>query len=328
MIWNMIGHQWAVSLLSGHITQNTLRHAYLFTGPKGVGRRTLALRFTQALNCPSPLADGAPCRTCHTCLRIERMQHPDLFVIQSEGDSDSLKVDQVRGLLHRLSLSAYEASHKVAMLLDFEEATPSAANALLKTLEEPPPQVLLLLTAESSDILLETVVSRCEEVRLRPVPLDTVQAGLKQEWGIPHEEARLLAHISGGRPGYALYLHEHPKALTQRGEWLDDLLRLLPASRIERFAYAEDLHKDTETFHRLLQVWISLWRDVMLQTAGADTPFTNLDRQTEIRDIAGKVNLSTAQSVVGRLEKTGYLLKHSANSRLTSEVLLLDLPQL
>ncbi|RLD04671.1 MAG: DNA polymerase III subunit delta', partial [Chloroflexota bacterium] len=99
MNWNMIGHQWAVNLLRGHIAQDALRHAYLFTGPKGVGRRTLALRFAQTLNCPTPLKSGSACRTCNTCKRIERMQHPDLFIIQSKEDGHSLKVDQIRSLL-------------------------------------------------------------------------------------------------------------------------------------------------------------------------------------------------------------------------------------
>lgn len=328
MNWNMIGHQWAVNLLRGHIAQDALRHAYLFTGPRGVGRRTLALRFIQTLNCPTPLDGGDACRTCHTCKRIERMQHPDLFIVQSEEDSNSLKVDQVRALLHRLSLSAYEAPYKVALLLDFEEATLGAANALLKTLEEPPPQVILILTAENSSALLETVISRCEEIRLRPVALDTVQEGLERQWGIPAGQANLLAHISGGRPGYAIYLHENPKALKQRGIWLDDLGRLLAANRVERFSYAEEIAKDTETFQNLIQVWVSFWRDVMLQVAGSDTLVINLDRKSEIEATAHKLTLSQAQEMVNRLEKTQYLLSRHVNSRLTAEVLMLDFPQM
>jgi len=328
MNWNMIGHSWAVNLLHRHITQDTLRHAYLFTGPMGVGRRTLALRFIQALNCPSPLEGGVPCRACHTCQRIQRMEHPDLLVIQSEEDSLSLKVDQVRTLLHKLSLSAYEAPYKVALLLNFEEATPGAANALLKTLEEPPSQVILILTAESSDILLETIVSRCEEVRLRPIPFETVREGLEHQWAIPHERATLLAHISGGRLGYALNLHEDPKAFAQRETLLDDLLRLLSANRVERFAYAEEIAKDTDAFQNLLQVWVSFWRDVMLQSAESSTSLTNLDRQNEIKTIAKKVKLSSAKEMITRLDKMQYLLNHYANTRLTAEVLMLDLPHL
>ena len=126
----------------------------------------------------------------------------------------------------------------------------------------------------------------------------------------------------------ALYLHEHPQALAQRQTWLDDLLRLLPANRVERFAYAEEIAKDTEAFQNLLQIWVSFWRDVMLQSARADTPLTNLDRQTEIETIAGKIKLSTAKEMVSRLEKMQYLLNHYSHTRLTAEVLMLDIPRL
>lgn len=326
MQWKMIGHQWAVNLLKGHIKKDTLRHAYLLTGPRGVGRRTLALRFIQALNCPTPLERGDACQTCSTCKRIERMQHPDLFVVQSEEDGHTLKVDQVRDLLHSLSLSAYEARYKIALLLDFEEATTGAANALLKTLEEPPAQVILILTAENSSLLLETIVSRCEEIRLRPVPFDEIRMGLERQWGIPSQEANLLAHISGGRPGYALYLHENPQALDQRRSWLDDLAHLLSSDRVERFSYAKEIAKDTKNFQSLLQVWLSFWRDVMLQAAGSATPVTNLDRENEIAALAQKITLSEAQEVVNRLKKTQYLLNRYVNTRLTVEVLMLDLP--
>jgi len=256
------------------------------------------------------------------------MQHPDLFIIQSKEDGHSLKVDQIRSLLPRLSLSAYEASYKVALLLDFEEATTGAANALLKTLEEPPSKVILILTAENSSALLETITSRCEEIRLRPVALEIVREGLERQWGIPAEQANLLAHISGGRPGYALYLHKNPKALEQRGIWLDDLGRLLAANRVERFFYAAEIIKDAKAFQNLIQVWVSFWRDVMLHVAGSDTSVVNLDRKSEIDAVAQKISLTVAQEMVNRLEKTQYRLSRYVNSRLTAEVLMLDLPHL
>ena len=238
MDWNILGHQWAVDLLAQHAAHGGLRHAYLFTGPSGVGRRTLALRLAQAVNCLKPPIPGQPCGTCPACTRLEKMQHPDLAIIQAEQVGGTLKVDQVRELQRSLSLAPYEARYRVALLLRFEEAHPSASNALLKTLEEPAPKVLLLLTAESVESLLPTIVSRCEVLRLRPLPLDEAADGL-QRWGLPAAEARLLAHLSGGRPGYARRLHDQPELLEQRQSWLNELSSLLGGSRVERFAYAQ-----------------------------------------------------------------------------------------
>ena len=148
--------------------------------------------------------------------RSRGMQHADLAVIQAEERGGSLKVDQVRELQYSLALAPYEARYRIALLLRFEEATTSAMNALLKTLEEPAPQVILLLTAESGESLLPTIVSRCEILRLRPLPAAQVMQGLNDRWGIEQEQAQLAAHVSGGRPGYALQLCQEPVQLEMR----------------------------------------------------------------------------------------------------------------
>jgi DNA polymerase-3 subunit delta' len=324
--WDLIGHEWAVDLLRQHLAQDRLRHAYLFTGPEGVGRRTLALRLAQAINCTEPPAPGEACRACRVCRQIERMQHPDLAVVQGAGSGGALLVDQVRELQHGLSLAPYEARYRVAALLRFEAANPSAANALLKTLEEPPPQVVLMLTAESAERLLPTIVSRCEALRLRPLPLESVAAGLQARYGLPEEEARLLAHLSAGRPGYALRLHEEPERLEQRRAWLDDHRRLLSAGRVERFATAEALVRDKENLRTVLQTWLSLWRDALLRAAGASAPLVNLDRAGEIENLAARAGLDGARAAAAALERTLARLDSNVNARLAVEVLMLDLP--
>src|SRR5512139_3624059 len=231
MNWDLLGHQWAVGLLREHVARQSLRHAYLITGPQGVGRRTLALRLSQAINCLQPPGPGELCGTCRACTLIGRMQHPDLAVVQAAQSGGTLKVDQIRELQSSLSLAPYEAQYRMAVLLRFEEAHVSAQNAFLKTLEEPPPRVILLLTAESPERLLPTVVSRCEVIRLRPLPVEEVNMGLQERWGLPQDQALLLAHLSGGRPGYALRLLQSPEMLDARRLRLDDHQRLLAWSR-------------------------------------------------------------------------------------------------
>ena len=119
MNWNLLGHEWAVDLLHEHIAQEKVRHAYLLTGPRGVGRRTLALKMAQALNCTQSPAPGEPCYACRNCVRIEQMQHPDLAIVQAEQEGGVLKVDQVRELQRSLALHPYEARYRVALLLRF-----------------------------------------------------------------------------------------------------------------------------------------------------------------------------------------------------------------
>jgi len=322
----MIGHQWAINLLKVQVANNASRHAYLFTGPKGVGRRTMAIRLAQALNCGNAPSPGEPCFECRTCTLFERMQHPDLAIVQSEREGRTLKVGQVRELQHEVSLTPYEAHYRVAILLRFEEASTSAANALLKTLEEPPPQVKIVLTAESSERLLPTIVSRCEVLRLRPLALNDVSLGLSSKMKIPIEQSKLFAHISGGRPGYALRLQNEPELLDKRKKWLDDLQRMISSNRVERFAYAENLIKDRNTLVEILQVWLSFWRDVLILSMDASIELTNQDREEEIKQLADSISVYQTREFVSRLEQSYDLISHNVNTRLATEVLLLDLP--
>jgi len=324
--WGMIGHEWAIELLKGHLARGEPRHAYLFTGPRGIGRRTLALRFAQAINAEEPPAPGEFDPQNKTSQQFEHMQHPDLSLIQrQEGDRD-IKIEAVRALQKMLALSPYIAKYRIALLLNFEEASNSAANALLKTLEEPANPVVLMLTAESAGVLLPTIASRCEVIRLRPPSIDLVAEGLQNQWNIPENEARNLAHISGGRPGYALYLHQNPEVLEQRTQWLDEQQKLLWSNRVVRFSYAEGLGKDKEDFQETLKVWLSYWRDVLMQALGGKTPLMNLDRAEEINTLAKRLNLSAIRNMVNTLDRTLWQVRANVNTRLAAEVLLLDLP--
>ncbi|HSV84945.1 MAG TPA: DNA polymerase III subunit delta' [Levilinea sp.] len=334
MEWSVLGHEWAVALLRRHIATGEMRHAYLFTGPSGVGRRSLALRFAQALTCTHPPAPGEPCGACRLCVQTWQMQQPDLSIVQPETETAVLKIEQVRELQHSLALSPYEAPYRVALLLDFQQASASAQNALLKTLEEAPQRVILLLVANTPESLLPTITSRCEILRLRPMPLDQLTQALQQRLRIPGEEARLLAHLSGGRLGYAIQMHANPHLFEQRQAWLDDLRTLLSASRRERFAYAESVTKGRDrpavkaNLAEMYQVWLTFWRDLLLVASGSTAPLVNLNLESELHDLIADVDIPAARACSASLEQALDRLDANLNMQLLTEVLLLDWPRL
>jgi DNA polymerase-3 subunit delta' len=333
MNWDVLGHEWAADMLRQHIARGEVRHAYLFCGPPGIGRRTLALRFAQALNCQQPPEPGLPCGECRACKQIERMQHPDLAIVQAETEGGMLKVDQVRELQHSLSLSPYEARYRVALMLRFQEANPSAQNALLKTLEEAPAHVILLLVADTPESLLPTITSRCEILRLRPMRVVRLTRTLQERLNLEEEDAQLLAHLSGGRLGYALKLYHTPELVEQRREWLQDLLHLLGSNRRERFAYAESVAKTRgdragakDNLRALYQVWLSFWRDLLLVATGSTAPLVNLDFVDALDGLVGQVDADAARTCASDLELALERLDMNLNMQLLTECLLLDWP--
>jgi len=247
-------------------------------------------------------------------------------MVESESEGGILKVDQIREARKTLTLKPFQSSYRVALFLRFHEANDSAANALLKTLEEAPSYAVLILTADNPEQLLPTIVSRCEVLRLRPLPIDVVQKELEIR-GLETGRAKLIAHISGGRMGYALRLTEDDSLLAQRDERLNDLLALLPASRVEKFSYADKLAKDKDAMRQTITFWLSYWRDVMLRAAQTETPLVNVDRNVEIEDIASRMDLAASRRVVSGLESALEKMDRNVNARMLAEVMLMDLPR-
>jgi DNA polymerase-3 subunit delta' len=332
MSWNLIGHEWASDVLKKHIQNGNVRHAYLFCGPDGVGRRSLALRFTQALTCPQAVGTGEPCQTCPSCQRISRMQHPDLFVVSVPEGRKEILIEQVRSLQHDLSLAPYEAAYRIGLLLNFQNASVAAQNAMLKTLEEPTSRSILLLTASRSEDLLPTISSRCEVMLLRSASLEETALSLEKETGMIQTQAEKIARLAGGCYGQALALHQNPESIVQIKKFIDGMLQAMAAPLRERFAYAEELSSRKsvarENLKSAIQVWISFWRDVLLINGGADAPIIHMDYRETLDELAGEISPAEIHSQLSRLEEALDHLEKNANARLLAEILVMDLPHL
>jgi DNA polymerase-3 subunit delta' len=252
---DVVNQDHAVLLLRSAVRAGRAGHAYLFVGPRGVGRRTLALAFAQLLNCVRP--DGDACGECDACRKIARGTHPDVRILDvargqyleapgKEHRGKEIPVDQVRALRQDAAYAPYEGRWKVYIVADAERMNPSSANSLLKILEEPPPRVTFILIAESSVELLPTIVSRCQLIRCSYLRTDQMEKALVDRWGIEPDRARVLAVLADGRLGRALEWARSEERLEAR----DRLLELLPALEtgdpLRRLDAAEALARDAQ----------------------------------------------------------------------------------
>lgn len=195
-------------------------HALLLVGAEGIGKRTLAYALAAAWLCPNRTPEGH-CTACAVCLRwSEEGQHPDVRVLRP--DPDQIKIDAVREVRQWMGFAPALAPFRIVIVEEAHRLNPAAANALLKTLEEPPEHYAFMLTATASDLLLATIRSRCRILRLATLPVDELAARLQARFGLEPDQARQLATLAEGAPGRAVRWAEslgEPSARQRDSEW-------------------------------------------------------------------------------------------------------------
>ncbi|MCX6339297.1 MAG: DNA polymerase III subunit delta' [Candidatus Aureabacteria bacterium] len=205
------GQERAVGLLKKRLAAGRLAHAYLFYGPEGIGKELTAKNFAKLLNCRSP-SHGDACDFCEDCVAAEKHVHPDIIWLRPQGkgrvipigDPDNPKKGTVRHFQRTVSLKPYMGRWKVGIFTDAHALQRDAAGALLKTLEEPPAHTLLILVTSRPDMLLPTIISRCQAVRFEAMPQETLEGILRSEYSLARAEAGDLSRLMEGRLGEAV----------------------------------------------------------------------------------------------------------------------------
>ncbi len=325
--WPILGQEQAVALLQGAIARTAIAHAYLFAGPAQSGRSTLAQLFAQTLNCETPAADGgpplAPCGLCRACRKIAKGTHPDVSVVglasqEAAGNSrrrdakhTSLSIDTIRTVVADITLRPFEGHWRIFIIEDADTMRDEAANAFLKTLEEPPSYAIIILVVAEAGSVLPTIRSRCQLVETRPVPRDDLATALTAQHGTTTQDAQTLAALARGRAGWAITAASAPDFMTERTAALTAMLDLLQGPAYEFFPLVDRL---TDRFRKgrrdevyaELDGWLGLWRDLLLLHSGGTDYILNVDYLDQLRPLAARFSLEWLRNAA---EATGVAMR-------------------
>jgi DNA polymerase-3 subunit delta' len=311
----------------------TWPHALLLDGPRGIGKRTLALNLARGILCESPRADGFACGTCASCHYIAAGQHPDLqlvepFTLDEEGEvkvQDPIPVDRIRAVIDWVQLTSHRGRAKVAVIVPAESMNLAAANALLKTLEEPPPSTYLMLVAHQPGRIPATLRSRCRRV---PAPRPTTaeaEAWLEKQ-GVTSPRSALAQ--AGGAPLAALAIAAADWQ-AERAAWMQALARPEVLSPVALAAWIEAAPKD-ERRERLGQAidWLAAWTADLGRVAAGGLPVRNVDFVAAFDRLAPAVARVPLFRYHRTLLRQRASVAHPLQPRLVAEALLIGYREL
>lgn len=327
------GQEKVINFLLATVEKGKLGGAYLFIGPQGVGKTTVARNLAKILNCESMLRDeiggSDSCDRCPACRKIDNFNHPDVRWITPHSPSRNILIEDIRNIQEDISLKPYESKKKIYIILEADSMTEEAANCLLKTLEEPTGDSLLILTASISDRLLPTILSRCQKVNFSLMRKAEIEKILIADFGVEANNAHFLAGLSEGKLGKAVGLKERD-IVKEKNKVIDQFTAYSSIPKDgESSMDAEAFEaKNKEEIEEALEIAVSWYRDILALKCGVDTSMLiNVDRKEELMMRANAYSYKDLEKIVETINATYNYLRQNVNAKLAVDVMIMKLRQ-
>ena len=338
-MWKTVGQERAIEIVSRGIRSEKLAHSYLITGMESVGKMTLALDIARASNCIDMKLELRPCGNCNQCFRIDVLNHTDLFIYDlepAEEDSDKMSttitLEQLRDdFLKQIYRKPFEGRNRVFIIAAVERMRTEQANILLKTLEEPPDNVIILLLSKDYEGLIETIVSRCQLLRLRPVGTGIIRDYVEKFVNLSDTDREEITRLSRGRIGWAYRAATDADFLANARDSIDSIETAVTGTLEDRFKQSRNLssrfRRDRRIGHSDIDHMLTWWRDVLLVTSGIEEEVINISRLDILRSVGAGLDPSEVASTIKSVRSALRNLEKNVSPGLVYDNLMLKFPK-
>lgn len=323
---DIIGHDKVKDHLRKAIEYHKVSHAYILSGEEGMGKKTLADAFAMTLLCER--SDKEPCLQCHACKQLMSGNHPDVIRVTHEKPG-SIGVDDIRTQINdTIYIKPYSSSYKIYLVDEAEKMTPQAQNALLKTIEEPPAYAVIMLMTTNQELFLPTILSRCIQLKLRPLKDTQVSDYLKETMGIPEEKADVFAAFARGNLGKAIHLassEEFGLLYRQILNLLKNLKEMDISMLLDSIRKLQEDQLDLKECLDFMQLW---YRDILMFKVTKDiNTLVFKEEYAKVSSLCQKSSYEGLELILEAIEKAKTRLDANVNADLALELMLLTMKE-
>ena len=319
----IIGHEKVIETLKRSIDKGTVSHSYIFEGEEGLGKKKIAYIFAKTLLCKEQKDE--PCNRCTSCMKFDKGNHPDLLVIEPE--KGLIKKGEVEALIKNVTKAPFESLRKVFIIDDSHKMNLEAKNALLKTLEEPPGYINIILITSSSNLLLPTILSRCQGIKFYPVYSKKIADLLVSLYGKSKEEAKFIADFSKGSVGKSIELATSDSFFQKREEIIKLIDNLLKGDKTKAISSIGFFNDNKENIEEILDIFSFWFRDLIIYKELGDNDLIINSDKIEYLSRQSFIHFNKINDIIDKVQQTKENINRNINFQLSIETMLLNIQE-